>query len=503
MLRKMSTMTDMSEIVSDSVQPDLLDLFVDLDGTLIAGDIAAESLVRSGRRMSSVRAAIRAFFAGGLAALKHSLAQTSAPGIATLPYRPAVLDYIRTARSQGRRVILATAADITIARQVAEHLGLFDDVIGSVPGRNLKGEAKLAAIKDIARGPFEYLGDSDADIPIWQAARKSGFVNPSAGARQQMARTPDAVSIHVENEMSRLTALVRAMRPHQWSKNVLIFVPILFAHEYMYLDIVWAGLLAFVSFSLCASGVYLVNDIVDIEADRRHATKHKRPFAAGHLTVSHGLVAATILFVGSLVFAFALVNTLFGLVLTGYAMLTTAYTFCLKRYSTIDVVALSLLYTVRILAGSAATLLTPSPWLLSFSLFFLSLAYMKRYIELDGIVLSEQVNVRLPSRNYYASELQLVLTFGIANGALSILTLAQYVNATTVESFYTTPVMLWLIVPIMMFWIYRSWTWASRGKIGDDPVVFALSDQISRICVAAVLCVIVAARFADFAWAMP
>lgn len=168
-----------------------------------------------------------------------------------------------------------------------------------------------------------------------------------------------------------------------------------------------------------------------------------------------------------------------------------------------DVVALSLLYTVRILAGSAATYLAPSPWLLSYSLFFfLSLAYMKRFIELDGMQ-AKRDNEKLPSRNYYASEVQLVMTFGIANGALSILTLAQYVHSTSVEIAYETPFMLWLIVPIMMFWTYRSWTWASRGKIGDDPVVFALKDRISRICVAIVLLVIITARVVPVSLDLP
>ena len=494
-------MTTMPEIVSNSIQSDTLDLFVDLDGTLIAGDIAQESLAQATRDPQVFRDAVLGYVSGGLSGLKRSLAENAAPDVATLPYREEVLDYLRVARNSGRRIVLATATDITIARQVAAHLGLFDDVIGTVPGRNLKGAAKLEAIREMAQGPFEYLGDSDADIPVWRFAEKSGFVSPSPAARREMERSADSVSFQLDKEMTTAAALIKAMRPHQWAKNVLVFVPILFAHEYMHFDVLVAGILAFVCFSLCASGVYLINDIADIQSDRRHATKHKRPFAAGHLSIRHGLMAAVVLLASAVFGAFILVNVLFGVVITGYAILTTAYTFLLKRFSTIDVVALSLLYTVRILAGSAATLLAPSPWLLSFSLFFfLSLAYMKRYIELDGISSTEVEDVRLPSRNYYASELQLVLTFGIANGALSILTLAQYVNSTSVYAYYATPFMLWLIVPVMMFWIYRSWTWASRGKIGDDPVVFALRDNISRVCVATILLIIITSRSVDISW---
>ncbi|MCK0149799.1 UbiA family prenyltransferase [Marivita sp. S6314] len=484
----------MPPIVSKSTLSTGLDLFVDLDGTLIAGDIAEESLARTARNWRAFVAAAQSYSAGGLSGLKRSLATSMPPDVTNLPFREDVLDYIRGARAAGRRVVLATAADKQIAVAVADHLGLFDAVIASEPGRNMKGEAKLHAIQDMAAGPFEYLGDSAADVPIWQAAERSGFVAPSAQARHEMKRDPGSVSLHIEPSISQGKALMKAMRPHQWAKNVLVFVPILFAHEYVDPGVLLAGLMAFVCFSLCASGVYLVNDIIDIEADRKHATKHKRPFAAGHLSIRRGLLAAGALLGGSVLAAFAFVNVLFGLVLASYAVLTTAYTFCLKRYSTVDVVALSLLYTWRILAGSAATALAPSPWLLSYSLFFfLSLAYMKRYIEIDAMKTADE-DEKLPSRNYYASEVQLVLTFGIANGALSVLTLAQYVNSTSVEQFYSMPFLLWLIVPVMMFWIYRTWTWASRGKIGDDPVVFALKDRISRICVGIVLLIIIAAR---------
>ncbi|WP_411235060.1 UbiA family prenyltransferase [Marivita sp. S0852] len=484
----------MPPIVSKSTQEAGRDLFVDLDGTLIAGDVAEESLARATRDWTAFSKAAKAYLSGGLSGLKRALADSTPPDVTHLPYRTEVVEYIRKAKSEGRRVVLATAADKTIADAVADHLGLFDAVLATEPGHNLKGAAKLRAIQEMANGPFEYLGDSSADIPIWNAAERSGFVAPTAPAKQQMDRDPDAVSLYVERAVPLKTALLKAMRPHQWAKNVLVFVPILFAHAYGDASVMLAGVFAFVCFSLCASGVYLINDIIDIEADRKHATKRNRPFAAGHLSIRKGLLAAGVLLGGSIIAAFVLINVIFGLVLAAYVVLTTAYTFCLKRYSTVDVVALSLLYTWRILAGAAATALAPSPWLLSYSLFFfLSLAYMKRYIELASMNATDE-DAKLPSRNYYASEVQLVLTFGIANGALSVLTLAQYVNSTAVSAIYTLPVLLWLIVPVMMFWIYRTWTWASRGKIGDDPVVFALKDRISRVCVVFVLAVIIAAR---------
>ncbi|MFP7571816.1 UbiA family prenyltransferase [Marivita sp. S2033] len=493
-------MNVMPRIVSKPSPDPLLDLYVDLDGTLIATDIAEESLVHAARDRTAIGSALKAYRAGGLAGLKRSLALSNPPDVAHLPYRHEVLDYIRNERSKGRRVILATAADATVAHAVAAHLKLFDAVIASEPGRNLKGAEKLRAINELSKGPFEYLGDSAADIPIWQSAARSGFVAPQRAARQEMRRDPDAHSLIVQRKISPLQALFTAMRPHQWAKNILVFVPILFAHEYVHLPVMLAGVLAFLCFSLCASGVYLINDIMDIQADRQHASKYKRPFAAGDLTIRQGIPAAVVLLVASVSAGFFFINALFGFVLIGYAILTTAYTFVLKQYSTVDVVALSLLHTVRILAGSAATGLTPSPWLLTYSLFFfLSLAYMKRFIELDRMAGATD-NARLPSRNYFASEVQLVLTFGIANGALSVLTLAQYVNSTAVHANYNSPFLLWFIIPIMMFWTYRSWTWASRGQIGDDPVVFALKDTISRLCVGLVLVIIVSARLIDIVW---
>lgn len=488
----------MPQIVSNSGHKPDLDLFVDLDGTLIAGDIAEESLARASCVPGALRDAVRAYSAQGLSGLKRSLAETAPPDVETLSYRLEVLEYISTAKAEGRRVFLATAADERIAHEVAEHLGVFDGVIASEPGRNLKGEEKLRAIHDIAEGEFEYLGDSSADVPIWDAAAKSGYVAVSSAAHRHMVQNPASVSLHVAREMTPAKALLKAMRPHQWAKNALVFVPILFAHQYTDPTIVLAGVMAFICFSLCASGVYLLNDIIDIQADRQHATKRNRPFAAGHLSIRRGLLAAGALLVGSIVASFMFVNALFGFVLVGYAMLTSAYTFWLKSYSTVDVIVLSLLYTVRILAGSAATYLAPSPWLLSYSLFFfLSLAYMKRYIELDRMN-ADEVDEKLPSRNYYASEVQLVMSFGIANGALSVLTLTQYVNTKAIADHYPAPVLLWLIVPVMMYWTYRSWTWASRGKVGDDPVLFAIKDQISRLCVAIVLLIMGAARLFEF-----
>ena len=269
-------MNALPPIVSSSAQSAGPDLFVDLDGTLFAGDIAEESLARALRNWSAARAAATAYAQAGLSGLKRSLAQTMPPDVTRLPYREDVLSYIRDARAAGRKVVLATAADKAIAQDVADHLGLFDAVIASEPGRNLKGRAKLAAIRDMAQGPFEYLGDSDADIPIWQEAAMSGYVTPSTAATRHMKASSENVTLHVQPDVTPAKALIKAMRPHQWAKNVLVFVPILFAHAYTDASVLLAGLLAFLCFSFCASGVYLINDIIDIEADVEYVLVHRR-----------------------------------------------------------------------------------------------------------------------------------------------------------------------------------------------------------------------------------
>lgn len=469
----------------------VMPLFVDLDGTLVRTDVAQELLVRGVVGMRHIGALAGAALRGR-SQLKVVSARLVEFRADLLPYRQEVLDYIAKARKQGRPVILATAADTRVAQEVAEYLQIFDGVLASDQDRNLKGAAKLDAIKEHCAGqPFEYLGDSGADIAIWQQAERPGFVAPQGAARAYARQNRDRAALVVDAEQGVVRALWKAMRPHQWVKNALIFLPLIVSHNYTDPAMLLLAALAFVAFSLCASSVYLVNDLVDIEADRVHATKRNRPFAAGTLRPLIGVVAALGMTLFALIVAFGGMGPVFGLVLLAYMVLTTAYSLWLKQYSTVDVIVLALLYTMRIVAGAAACMIVPSEWLLSFSLFFfLSLAYMKRYIELARVGHDR----KLPSRNYQASDLTVVQTFGIANGALALLTLAQYMASPQVRMLYSFPQALWLVLPLMMFWTYRTWMWASRGKVGDDPVVFAIKDRISQITVVLVIGVILLAR---------
>ncbi len=473
-------------------------LFVDLDGTLVHTDVAHELLVRGLCQPSCWKAIFPAIAHGGRASLKRKLAVSVGMKPELLPYNSAVLDYLAEARSAGRTIVLATAADSITAHQVADHVGLFDDIIASEPCHNMKGRAKLEAIRNyIASHEFEYLGDALADLPIWRAATFRGFVNPPKEAREFMQEASGSVSfVHNDPEMS-IRSLVRAMRPHQWSKNILIFLPLIFSHSYSEPSNLLLSLLAFISFSLCASAVYLFNDLLDVEADRAHPSKRHRPFAKGNLSPVIGVSSGILLFVLALLLGFLAIGTVFGLVLLSYIFMTKCYSIWLKKYSTVDVVVLAMLYTVRIIAGAAAIMVPVSPWLLSFSLFFfLSLAYMKRFIELSNAASDRP----LSARNYSSSDLTIVQIFGIANGAVSLLTLAEYINSPAVSERYKSPEVLWLIIPLMMLWLYRSWMWAGRGRIDDDPVVFALRDRSSQLTVLISAGIVLGARVMDVNW---
>jgi len=471
-------------------------LFVDMDETLVKTDIAQELLVQSFRSVGTLKKLFGCVFSGR-SHIKRILAEECTFNPATLPVNDEVIEYLKDEKSKGRKIVLATASDELIANKVADHFDLFDDVLASGPGKNLKGGAKAKAISEYCNGgDFEYLGDSNADIKIWTEAKACGFINPAAKARSFSKTVPERVSIQVENKSNTFRSLLKAMRPHQWAKNILIFLPLIFSHSYSDASSVLAAFAVFILFSLIASGNYLVNDLLDIEADRAHAKKQKRPFAAARVSPKLGVLVGCALIFFPLIVAFAFVSITEAMILLGYFVLTNLYSFVLKGYSTIDVITLTCLYTVRILAGAVAINAVMSPWLLNFSLFFfLSLAYMKRYIELSA---AAKKNKELSGRNYSVSEMDTVKTFGIANGGLSILTLTLYLNSDYVINSYASPQILWLICPIVMFWIYRAWMWATRDQIDDDPVVFALKDKMSFMIVAIAGVVLIASKYLSF-----
>lgn len=453
-------------------------LVVDLDGTLIRSDMLLECFWSSFSR--SWRTPFRALagLAKGRAALKARLAQTGAPDPATLPYTPEVLAHIRAWRERGGRVALVTAADQSLADAVVGHLGLFDEAHGSDGRINLKGAAKAAFLRDRfgTRG-FIYAGDSTVDLAVWHEAAGAVTVGAAPGLRARVERLhPDAT--HLAPPASVLRPTLKAMRPHQWLKNVLVFLPMIAAHH-LTPEALTQGLLAFAAFSLVASSVYLLNDLLDLASDRAHPRKRNRPLASGALPLVRGMMLVPALFLAGVATALALAP-LFLLVLAGYYILTITYSLWLKRQPILDICALGSLYTFRVAAGGAAMGLALSVWLLAFSAFlFFSLAAVKRQAEL--VDMSQRGVDAAAGRGYRVGDLPVVTQMATASGYVSVLVLMLYFNQPTVLQHYSAPMVLWGACLVLLYWISRMILMAQRGQMDDDPTVFAARDRVSRV----------------------
>ena len=464
-------------------------LYVDLDGSLIATDLLHESVLRLMRAAPAALLQVPAWLLQGKAVLKHEIADRVEIDVATLPYRPEVLALVREARANGRRVVLATASDARYARAVANHLQLFDAVIASDGRRNLGGAAKLEAIRADAGGrPFTYVGDRALDMPIWREAQGAVVVGRSAALARRAAELT-TVEARVEPPPVALKRYLYGMRVHQWLKNVLIFLPFMPVLHELHAGLVIKAAIAFLAFGLMASSIYVLNDLLDLESDRRHKRKRTRPFASGEIPAMHGALLALGLCASSLLLSFAWLPRLFVDVLLFYMLLTTAYSFWFKRRGLVDVFALAGLYTVRVGAGAAATGLPLSFWILSFSLFvFLSLALAKRFVELSGTP-AEQAQMSR-DRGYHPVDVTFVLCTGVAAGQMSALLLSLYFQDQQMASRYSHPFFLWALIPVYLFWIMRIWLKAIRGVLHDDPVIFAARDWVSRLAVGIAACVL-------------
>lgn len=467
-------------------------LYVDLDGTLAATDTLWESLIQFLKSNPLNFFLLFRWLLRGKVYFKNQLAGAVQLDPATLPYREEVLAYIRKARGEGCPVILATASHQSVADKVAGHLNLFSGVLATDSESNLSGKRKLKAIQAGAgHKPFRYMGDAAVDIPIWEAAESAIIVNPSRKLMKQTNHLSQAIIISTGSAKGMLYAWLKALRVHQWSKNILLFVPLVMAHRLFEMPLVLDLLLAFISFSLSASAVYILNDIIDLQADRQHPTKKQRPFASGALSIQSGLLALPLLIAASFGIALFKLPLLFSLALGFYLLFTTSYSFYLKRQPIIDVITLASLYTFRMFAGALAVSIPISFWLLAFSMFFfLCLAFMKRYNDLLPLNGQERVN----GRGYIARDVEVVLATGIASGYISLLVFALYLNSEHVKELYPNAILLWLIIPFLFYWITRMWLLAHRGKMNDDPVIFALKDRPSYIIYLAIALILLWAK---------
>lgn len=446
-------------------------LYIDLDGTLYPGDTLWESLVLLLCRQPLAAPQLLLKCLTGPASLKRWLSERILPDAVLLPYRPQVIDQCRRERHAGRRVVLATAAHHRIAHSVAKHLGCFDAVI-STDRDNMKGHRKLLAIQQDARGPFWYAGDCAADLPIWKAASGAILVGPAAAWGPE--RVPTLVVARLPDGHNRILSFFKVLRPHQWVKNFLIFLPMLAAHRVSSGDDWRKAGLVFLAFCLCASSVYLVNDLMDIENDRAHTHKRSRPFAAGTMPLLSGLVAAPLLLVLAAAVAW-LACPASALILTIYYFASFAYSLYLKTHVLLDVFVLTGLYGIRVIAGAVTVNVPLSPWLTAFTaFFFLSLALGKRAAELHSI--RSQGEDVVKGRGWQADDLPFVTNAGIGSAFCAALVVGLYVTGITASTLYQRPEILWGTIPLILWWCTRIWLKASRGQLNEDPVLFALHD---------------------------
>jgi 4-hydroxybenzoate polyprenyltransferase len=465
-------------------------LFVDLDGTLIKGDLLVESVLALLRHSPSTALRLPIWLLRGRAALKAEVAKRVQISLERLPINADLVEYLHNERKHGRRIYLATASDRSLACEVAQHFGLFEGVLASDGRRNLKGERKLEAIREVVgTAPFDYAGNDRADLRVWRHARHALVVNAPRRVASRAAGLCPVERVFGERR-ARARTWLRAMRVHQWAKNLLLAVPALTAHA-----LGWhtAGIVlaAFVAFSLAASSVYLLNDLLDLEDDRHHPRKRTRPFASGELPLAHGLLGTVVLLAVSVAIAAGLSHS-FLLALLAYLALTSAYSIVLKHYMLLDVLLLASLYTIRIFAGAAAIAVPVSSWLLAFSMFaFLSLALVKRTSEL--VTLRQLSRTAASGRDYRVSDLQVLTSMGVAAGYAAVLVLALFVSAPDVAARYGHPQVLWLLCPLLLYWLSRLWMKTLRGEMHDDPLVFAFRDRASRVIGAVMVTVTLAA----------
>ena len=473
-----------------------LPLCVDLDGTLVRSDTLIDSAIALARQSPLLLLNLPGWLRGGKAALKQHITQAVTLDVDHLPYNQMLLRYLEEQHAGGRTLYLATAADRVLAQRVADQIGLFSGILASDGTHNLAGINKLTAFQQRFPQGFCYIGNASADLPLLRACAAAGaevlVANPTRGLLNGLRAQAIVPTRTFMDRASPLRAWLKAIRLHQWAKNVLIFLPLLLAHVRS-VGLIAGAVVAFLAFGLCASATYIINDLLDIEADRVHPRKRRRPFAAGDLSALYGLAVVGLFFVGALLLALAVPRVVSALSpasalprpfsflgwLLFYTVTTLAYSLRLKRALLIDVIVLSGLYTIRILAGSAATGVGVSTWLAGFSIFFfLSLAFVKRFAELES--LKARGGVTSVGRGYHVEDIEQLRSFGSSSAYASVVVFTLYIsNLSNAHELYQHSTRLWLLVPVLLLWLSRLWLLASRGQLDEDPVVYAITDKRS------------------------
>lgn len=468
-------------------------LVVDLDGTLVRTDTLHEGVLRLLVRSPQLLLQLPTWLAGGKAAFKREIATRQPTDAALLPFNAVLLERLQAER-EARPLVLCTAADASIAEAVAAHTGLFSEVLSSDGASNLAGQSKGQRLVDrFGVQGFDYAGNALADLPVFAVAREAWIVTPTVPLGLRASSVTNA-TVHIGHTQSRLAAWFKALRPHQWIKNILVFIPLLTAVGVDQARMAVASLLAFVAFSAVASGVYLVNDMIDIDADRVHPRKRRRPIAAGTLPVVAAVPMAAALLWGGFVLAW-LIAPLFAAALAVYLVVTSLYMLWLKRVPILDSIVLATLYTMRLIGGAAAIAVVPSFWLLAFSIFFfMSLALGKRHAELVEMADTVSTSV-IPGRGYRPEDLHTLIAQGNASGYAAVVVLALYLNDGLERHRYQYPELLAPICLLLLYWLSKFWLNSQRREIHEDPVIWALTNRVSRGIAALTVLLLLLARW--------
>ncbi len=471
-------------------------LLVDLDGSLVKTDTLYEVAALFIKAKPWLFFMPIIWLLKGKQILKKNLSEQTDLNVATLPIHTELMSYLKKEHNSGRELILCTGCDQSNAKKVLQAYPIFSDVIASNETVNLTGKNKAnALITRFGERGYDYVGNEKKDLIVWKNARKALVVGPQELINE--ARKVTEVEQTFAAEKPRLKTYLKAIRIHQWSKNALLFVPLMVSHALGDMQAVITTLLAFLSFSICASATYILNDIFDLESDRKHRTKCNRPIAAGIVSIKSGVILMTVMMLIGLLIAFS-VNLLFVGTLLIYLFITIIYSFKLKKLATVDVLILASLFTIRVIAGGVAIDVTLSFWLLSFSMFiFLSLALVKRVSELQRTLDAQPTDKpntdTIAGRGYYTSDINVLQTLGTTSGFMAILVMAFYINSPEVIVLYTAPKILWLISPALGYWIMRVWLLTARGQMNEDPISFAITDSKSWLTGAAIGCLLLLA----------
>ena len=468
----------------------MLPLCVDLDGTLVKSDTLADSVCVLARTHPWDLLCLPGWLLGGKARFKREVSSRAPLDVAHLPYNEALIVYLREQAASGRPLYLSTGADQHVADAVAHHLGLFDGVFSSDGVTNLTGKDKLRLLESRFGQGFAYVGNSRKDLPLLNASKAAMLANPTVGLESLLQRKKIPVQQVFQDHATGFGSIWRALRVHQWAKNVLIFLPLILAHA-LKMNMLLQSALAFLSFSLVASSTYIVNDVLDLAADRVHPRKRNRPFAAGDLSVIAGFCIAILLFAAGVAISIPMAPR-FTFWLLVYCVVTLAYSLYFKRVVIVDVIILSALYTLRILAGAAAAKVPISDWMAGFSIFFFfSLALVKRFSELENL----RARGVAPSngRGYLVHDMEQLRAFGTGSAFASIVVFTLYINNPDVRNLYHHPQRLWLLTPLLIWWMSRVWLRASRGQMHEDPVIFALTDRASLLAGVAIFLIALSA----------